>query len=113
MFTASVAVDNYDETCCFRCRVAGGGGCAAWARFFGARFSFPRQRSITLYYLSCIVLCLRFRGCPVAVDIELSASARHQQTRVLLCARRLVLLLVAAAVTGGVRHNFQNCMQQE
>ena len=41
-------------------------------------------------------MCLRFRGCPVELDIELSVSARRQKTRVLLCARRLVLLLFAA-----------------
>ena len=55
-------------------------------------------------------MCLRFSDCPVVLDIELSVSARHQKTRVLLCARRL-LLLHAAAASGGVRHKFQNCMQ--
>ena len=56
-------------------------------------------------------MCLRFRGCPVVLDIELSSSARHQKTRVLLCAPRLALLLVAAAASGDVQHNFQNYMQ--
>ena len=53
-------------------------------------------------------MCIRdrFRGCPVELDIKLSVSARHYKTRVLLCAPRLVLLLVAAAATGGVRHKF-------
>ena len=44
------------------------------------------------------------------LDIELSVSARDQKTRVLLCAQRLVLLLVAAAASGGVRHKFENYM---
>ena len=48
-----------------------------------------------------------FRGFPVVLDIELFVSTRHQKTRVLLCARRLVLLLVAAAASDGVRHKFQ------
>ena len=84
-----------------------GGGCAAWIRFFGDLFSiFSPQPSFFLYYLTCD-LCLRFRGCPVVLDIELSVSARHYKTRVLLCARRLMLLLAAAA-SDGVRHKFHN-----
>ena len=55
-------------------------------------------------------MCLRFRGCPVVLDIELSVSARYQKTRVLLRARRLLLLLVAAA-SGGVRQKFQDNMR--
>ena len=55
-------------------------------------------------------MCLRFRGCPVVLDVELSVSARHQKTRLLLRARCLPLLLVAAA-SGGVRHKFQNYMR--
>ena len=55
-------------------------------------------------------MCLRFQGCPVVLDVELSVSARHQKTRLLLRARRFPLLLVAAA-SGGVRHNFQNYIQ--
>ena len=50
---------------------------------------------------SSTVMCLRFRGCPVVLDIELSVSARYQKTRVLLRARRLLLLLVASP-SGGV-----------
>ena len=57
-------------------------------------------------------MCLQFRGCPVVLDIELSLSARDQKTRVLLRARRLPLLLVAAA-SGGVRHKIKNYMQWE
>ena len=72
-----------------------GGGCAACIGF-GALFS--RQRSFFLY----CDMCLRFRGCPVVLHIELSVSARHQRTRVLLSAWSLLLLLVAAA-SGGVR----------
>ena len=74
-------------------------------------FLFSRQRSFFVHYLACDMLCLRFRGCPVVLDIELSSSARHQKTRVLLCAPRLALLLVAAAASGDVQHNFQNYMQ--
>ena len=80
-------------------------------RFFGALFSiFSPQRNFVPYYLTCD-MCLRFRGCPVELGIELSVSARHQKTRSLLCAPRLVLLLTAAAPRGGVRQKFQNCMQ--
>ena len=50
---------------------------------------------------SFVVLCcdtrmyLRFRGCPVVLDIELSVSAWYHKTRrVLLRARRLLLLLL-------------------
>ena len=78
-------------------------GCAACI-LVGALFS--RQRSFFLY---CCDVCLRFRGCPAVLNIELSVSARYQKTRVLLRARRLPLLFVAAE-SGGVRHKFQNCM---
>ena len=58
------------------------------------------QRSFFLY---CDVY-LRFRGCPVVLDIELSVSAWYQKTRrVLLRARRLLLLLLVVAESGGVR----------
>ena len=41
---------------------------------------------------------LRFRGCPVVLDIELSVSARYQKTRrALLRASCLLLLLLLAA----------------
>ena len=76
-------------------------------------FLFSRQRSFFVHYLACDMLCLRFRGCPVVLDIELSVSARYEKTRVLLCARRLVLLLIAVTASGGVRHNFQNYRQCE
>ena len=47
---------------------------------------------------------LRFPGCPVVLDVELSVSARYQNTRrVLLRARRLLLLLLLAAESGGAR----------
>ena len=78
--------------------------------FLVLSFLFSRQRSVFLYYLTCD-MCLRFRDCPVVLDIELSVSARHQKTRVLLRTRRLVLPLVAAAAGGGVRQIFQNYMQ--
>ena len=47
-------------------------------------FLFSRQRSLFLCYLTCD-MCLRFRGCPVVLDIELLVNARHQKTHVLLC----------------------------
>ena len=53
-----------------------GGGCAACLRF-GAVFS--RERSFFLYCR----MCLRYWGCPVVLNIELSVSARYQKTRVL------------------------------
>ena len=82
-----------------------GGGCAACIRF-GALLS--RQRSFFLYYCDTY---LRFRGCRVVLDIELSVSARYNipGKTCVLRARRLLLLLVAAS--GGVRHKFQSCMQ--
>ena len=41
---------------------------------------------------------VRFRGCPVVLDIELSVSAWYHKTRrVLLRARRLLLLLLLTA----------------
>ena len=41
---------------------------------------------------------LRFRGCPVVLDIALSVSAWYRKTRrVLLRARRLLLLLLLTA----------------
>ena len=47
---------------------------------------------------------LRFLGCPVVLDIELSVIAWYQKTRrVLLRARRLVLLLLVSAESRGVR----------
>ena len=47
---------------------------------------------------------LRFRSCPVVLDIELSVIAWYQKTRrVLLRARRLVLLLLVSAESRGVR----------
>ena len=50
-------------------------------------------------------MCLRFRGCPVVLDVELSMSALYHKTRhVLLRAMRLLLLLLfLAAENGGVR----------
>ena len=52
---------------------------------------------------SFVILCcdtrmyLRFRGCPVVLDIELPVSAWYHKTRrALLRARRLLLLLITA-----------------
>ena len=59
---------------------------------------------------------LRFRGCPVVLDIELSVSAWYQKTR-----RALLRVRSSAAAAScsrqrrgavcGVRHNVQNIMQ--
>ena len=65
--------------------------------YFGALFS--RQRSFFVY----CDMYLRFRGCPVVLDFELSVSACYQKTRRVLRMRRLVLLLLLAAESGGVR----------
>ena len=47
---------------------------------------------------------LRFRGCPVALGAELSVSAWYQTIRrVLLRARRLLLVLLLSAESRGVR----------
>ena len=78
--------------------------CAACIRF-GALFS--RQRSFFLY----CDMYLRFRGCPVVLDIELSVSPWYQKNRrVQLRARRLLLLLLLllAAESGGVRFAAKN-----
>ena len=55
---------------------------------------FSGQRSFV--FLCCDTrMYLRFRGCPVVLDIELSVSAWYHKTRrVLLRARRLLLLLL-------------------
>ena len=46
----------------------------------------------------------RFRGCPAVLDIELSVSAWYPKTRrVLLRARRRLLLLLVSAESRGVR----------
>ena len=71
-----VAPDNY-VACC---RVADGGGCAAWIHIFGACTNFYFLASAASF--SSCDMCLRFRGCPVVLDIELFVSARHQKTRV-------------------------------
>ena len=110
---ADMLVQVPPNNCIACCRVASGGGCAAWMRFFGALISmFSPQRIFFLYYLTCD-MCLRFRDCPAVLGIELSVSTRHQKTRVLLCARRLVLLFMAAAASDGVRYKFQNYEQRE
>ena len=57
---------------------------------------------------------LRFPNCLVVLDTELSVSAWYQKTRrVLLRARRLLLLLLLSAESGSVRcaAYFQNYMQ--
>ena len=73
------------------------------------------QRRFFLYYSD---LCPRFRDCPVQTHIDLSVSARHHTTRILVRSRRL-LRVSAAAVWGvnstliifvviviGLRHDF-------
>jgi len=63
---------------------------------FGALFS--GQRSFG--FLCCDTrMYLRFRGCLVVLDIELSVSTWYHKTRrVLLRARRLLLLLLTAEI---------------
>ena len=63
---------------------------------FGALFS--GQRGFA--FLCCDTrIYLRLRGCPVVLDIELSVSAWYHKTRrVLLRARRLLLLLLTAEI---------------
>ena len=83
---------------------------------FWCSILFSRQRSFFFLYYCCITrMYLRFRGCPVVLDIELSVSAWYQKTRrVPLRARRLLLLLLLlAAERGGVRHNLENFMQNK
>ena len=47
---------------------------------------------------------IRFRSCPVVLNIELSVSVWYQKTRrVLMRARRLLLLLLLSAESRGVR----------
>ena len=62
---------------------------------FGALFS--GQRGFA--FLCCDTrIYLRLRGCPVVLDIELSVSAwHHNARRVLLRAKRLLLLLLLTA----------------
>ena len=48
---------------------------------------FSRHRAQLLLYYLTFDMCLRFRGCPVVLDSELSVTARHQKTRVLLAVR--------------------------
>ena len=79
---------------------------------FGALFS--RQRSFCFLYCD---MYLRFRGCPVVLDIELCVSAWYHKTRCALLRSRCLLLAAAScgsqqrAAVCGVRQNFQNYMQ--
>ena len=66
----------------------------------------PLVYVLVLYFLASAASfsTLRFRSCPVVLDVELSVSAWYQKTRrVLLRARHLLLLLLLAAERGGVR----------
>ena len=56
--------------------VVGGGECAACIRF-GALLSIFSPAQL----LPLLVMCLRIRGCPVVLDIELSVSALYHKTR--------------------------------
>ena len=58
-----------------------------YMRFFVLFFLFSRHSaaSFVLGFLT-FNMCLLFRGCPVELDMELSVSASHQKTRVLLAA---------------------------
>ena len=64
-------------------------------RLYSFWCSTSRPRSFCFRYCD---MYLRFRGCPIVLDIELSVSAWYQKTRrALLRARCLLLLLLLAA----------------
>ena len=67
--------------------------------FFWCSYFLFSRHSPASFSTGRVIVCLRFRGCPVVLGIELSVSARHQKTLVLLCARRL-LCAERAAVCG-------------
>ena len=99
-------IHTYPHCCCC-C-----GCCCAACICFSAIFS--RHRS--LFFLCYCDMYLRFRGCPVVLDIQLSVSAWYQKTRrILLRARRILLLLLLQqrGAAFGVPHNFQNYMQNK
>ena len=60
---------------------------------FGAAL-FSRQRNFFLYYCD---MCLRFRGCPVVLDTELSVSAWYQKKDSTCAAAREAYSVSAAA----------------
>ena len=64
---------------------------------FWCSILFSGQRSFV--FLCCDTrVYRRFRGCPVVLDIELSMSAWHHKIRrALLCARRLLLMVLLTA----------------
>ena len=69
--------------------------CSCWASCIRFGDLFSRQRSFCFLYCD---MHLRFRGCPVVLDIELYVSACYQKTcTVLLRARCLLMLLLLAA----------------
>ena len=57
------------------------------------------QRGFFLYYSD---LCPRSRGCPVLTHIDLSVSARHHMTRILVRSRWLLRVSAAARVSSCV-----------
>ena len=67
-------------------------------RTFGCSIRFSSGRGSA--FLCDTRTYLRFRGCPVVLNIELSVSAWYHKTRrVLLRARRLLLLLLLLLLT--------------
>ena len=78
--------------------------------------SISRQRNLFLY---CCDMYLRFRGCPVVLDIELSVSAWYQKKYSTCTAAREAYSAAAASCSRGgggwcgVRHNFQTYMQNK
>ena len=82
---------------------------------FWCSIPFSGQRSFVFLCRDTRSMYRRFRGYPVVIDIELSMSAWYHKTRrVLLRARRLVLLLLLTAESEErrlavylVRHNVQ------
>ena len=79
----------YSHCCCC---------CAACVRF-GALYDVLFSGESSFVFLCCDTrMYRRFRGCPVVIDIELSVSAwYHKNRRVLLRARRLLLVLLLTA----------------
>ena len=68
---------------------------------FGSPFSLAStpqncKRGFFLYYSD---MCPPSRGCPVLTPIDLSVSARHQETRILVRSRRFLRVSAAACVS--------------
>ena len=76
------------------CRVGGSRGGGGWwwlCRLYTFWCSILSSLASEASSSTC-EMCLRFRGCPVVLEIELSASTRYHRTRVLLLTRRVLFL---------------------